>query len=471
MNLNITKPARIWSAAIILVLFLTPGCAQYRARKHLEGVAKGWCETIRASQVIPVYPLTEDLLPGDVFMVQTTIESQASLYRKRGFLSLDDHRTRLRGLQYSNNYFDGYWKDTFGKTPHDPITRSNAGPVNETNKPALTGAPAPRAAFPTYSFAAKSGFGLSMAIPVKGVPVGLNFLRSDRVNGSVTISDARTYAADEQELYEKLRAWTEQNSIRPVLSETVGKAEGRPVFLRVISRVYLTGGVIVSLTRADARGGCLKVGAAPIVPMVDAAGNVNTNYDNVLKALDAQASPVTAMKDAGAAVKFVAASESSVSLAESFDRLLVIGYLGFDVPVYPGGAIGVPIPTFQRLTGQLSDPPRARVGPLTVEQRRFQATQDLLESLAKTDPHQAMNVIGSVLEQLRVVEFKKAREAFAAAQKAKGTPDEATKVQALLTACKLAASNYVTPQGTRGPRYALYDEAFVTAYHLRNEPE
>jgi hypothetical protein len=465
-----SKPARMWSAVALLALLLTSGCAQYRARKHLEGVAKGWCETIRASQVIPVYPLTEDLIPGDVFMVQTTIESQASLYRKRGFLSLDDHRTRLRELQYTNIYFDGYWKDTFGKAPHDPITRTNAGPIDGANKPGLTGAPAPRAAFPTYSFAAKSGFGLALAIPVHGVPVGLNFLRSDRVSGSVTISDARTYAADEQELYEKLRAWTEQDSVRPILSETVEKAGSRPIFLRVISRVYLTGGVIVSLTRAETAGAGLKAGSAPAVSLVDAQGNVNANYDNVLKALDAQANPVLAMKDAGGAVKFVGASESSVALAESFDRLLVIGYLGFDVPVYAGGVIGAPIPTFQRLTGQLADPPRASVGPLTLEQRRFQATQDLLESLATNDVGQAMNVIGSVLEQLHVVEFKKAREAFAVARKAKGTADEAGKMKALLTAYKLAASRYVTPSGTRGPRYARYDEALVTAYYLKDEP-
>ena len=34
----------------------------------------------------------------------------------------------------------------------------------------------------------------------------------------------------------------------------------------------------------------------------------------------------------GAAGKFVSASSSSVGLSETFDRLLAIGYLGFDVP-------------------------------------------------------------------------------------------------------------------------------------------
>lgn len=198
-------------AAGLALLAMATGCASSKARRHLEGVAKGWCETIRASQVIPVYPLTEDLRPGDVFLVQSTVASQAREYRKRGFLALDDHRTRLAGLQFTNLYFDGYWKDEWGATPHPVPRRPKAGPLltNTAATNQLTDAAAPRAAFPTYSFAAKSGFGLSLAVPIKGVPVGLNFLRSDRVNGSVSISDARTYAADEFELYNRLRQWSE----------------------------------------------------------------------------------------------------------------------------------------------------------------------------------------------------------------------------------------------------------------------
>ena len=42
--------------------------------KQLAHVAKDWSLVVRASQIIPVYPLTEDLLPGDVFLVQSPIE-------------------------------------------------------------------------------------------------------------------------------------------------------------------------------------------------------------------------------------------------------------------------------------------------------------------------------------------------------------------------------------------------------------
>jgi len=63
--------------AVSAVFLAAAGCATHDARKHLEGVAKGWCETIRASQIIPVYPLTQDLTVGDVFLVQTLIFKQS----------------------------------------------------------------------------------------------------------------------------------------------------------------------------------------------------------------------------------------------------------------------------------------------------------------------------------------------------------------------------------------------------------
>src|SRR5579883_2806353 len=172
----------------LAALLLLSGCASNLAHHQLEQVAKGWCETIRASQVIPVYPLTEDLVPGDVFLVQTTIESQAKVYQEKGFLALDDHQTRLNGIVYSTMYFDGYWKDEFGKTPHSLTNLPDAGPMTnatQTNS-RLVQVIAPRVAFPSYTFSATSGGGLGLAIPVHGVPVGLNFLRTDKVNGSVT---------------------------------------------------------------------------------------------------------------------------------------------------------------------------------------------------------------------------------------------------------------------------------------------
>ena len=66
---------------LLLAVAVLSGCAtQKMSGDQLARVAKDWSLSIRASQVIPVYPLTEDLQPGDVFLVQTPIEEQVKVY-------------------------------------------------------------------------------------------------------------------------------------------------------------------------------------------------------------------------------------------------------------------------------------------------------------------------------------------------------------------------------------------------------
>ena len=51
-------PLRWLFIAVQMLAMSLTGCAT--TGKQLEKVAKDWCETIRASQVICVYPLTEE---------------------------------------------------------------------------------------------------------------------------------------------------------------------------------------------------------------------------------------------------------------------------------------------------------------------------------------------------------------------------------------------------------------------------
>jgi len=460
------------------VLWLTAGCASHQARKQLEGVAKGWCETIRASQVIPVYPLTEDLTPGDVFLVQTPIASQAKLYKQRGFLALDDRRTRLEGLDYSRVYFDGYWDwgKEFGATPHTPPSRATPG---ELSGPAaitdiLTNVVAPRAAFPTYTFEAQSSFGLGLAVPVQGIPVALNFLQADRVNGSVTISDARTYAADEQGLYAALRTWAQEDDVQAVLDETVRRAGSNPIFLRVVSRVYLAGGVIVSLQRAGSAGAQARGGFNPpeVPSLIGENGEVNAGYTNLLQVLsDTAKSPIADIVDktkAGGTVRFVAASSSGVGLAESFDRLLAVGYLGFDVPVYAGGVLGAPLPTFQLLSRSLSAPAATRVGGMTEEQTRVRINLAALNALVASDPRAGLSVMAGTVHRLSDKRFTELAQQCANALAA--SPDQMP--DAALTAFNqfgALVNQYVSVGGATGLNYQRFDAAFARAYDERDQ--
>ncbi len=360
----------------ILAASLLMGCGGGR-RHQLERVAKDWCETIRASQVIPVYPLTEDIEPGDVFLVQTSIQAETDIYRRKGFLPLDDRRARIKDAGYAAVYRDGYWDDTWGETPHPRSDRAAGGGAVASGPQArllLSLADAPRVAFPSYSFEVRRGGAFGLAIPIKGVPVGLSYLRSDRVTGTVTIADARTYAGDAWTLYSGLEKWVSENpQVRRMLSDTVEQA-GRPVFLRVVSRVYLTGAVVVGMHSQTTVGAGASAGAPPDVKIINDDGSVNENFKAALDAISQAADP--SPTQAGGRVQFVQASSRDVVLAESFDRLLAIGYLGFDVPVFQGGVLGAPIPTYERLEGLAYEPtpPAGRLTPAEVSAKMLIAS-------------------------------------------------------------------------------------------------
>ncbi len=467
---------------LVAAVLLLSGCADYLRRKELESVAKGWCETIRASQVIPVYPLTADLKPGDVFLVQTPIASQAQVYRDRGFLPLDDHQTRLDDPGYGSEYFDGYFEDPYKGLKHKfpsktgkPLAGEHPG---EDARAALSEAEAPRAAFPTYTFKVRTGQSGGLALPIKGVPVGLNFLNSQSADGSVTIADARTYGGNESVLLKGLRTWAEQN--RLTLSETVRQMPNEPVYLRVVTRVYLTGSVVVSLSRAGAGGVSGSVGNPPEIPKLkDDKGNPITDYQGLLNALNTPPKGVKAMAEAGGAFQFLAASESSVTMSESFDTLLVIGYLGFDVPVFEGGELGAPVPTFQRLQGQVADPKEAD----RVDERYLQQLKSLegLASWKKPDqpevkPQEAIKALRVIIDVSKELDDRAFLTVRTTAENAlsadpKGTdPKTVDAARAAVASFRDAAESYFGVDKTERTRTRRFSDTFDRVYAKVTKP-
>ncbi len=200
---------------------------------QLESVAKDWCLVIRASQVIPVYPLTEDLVPGDVFVVETPIQNQQQQYKEKGFLPLDRHAARLDGLSYTDFYAARYFDDRYARgIPHaresadaapkvanpDHADDAPKGGANTTPQPL----DAPRAAFPTYSFDVSSGGGFQLALPVQRVPIGLSLMQADSATGSIALSDAHTYGLSASELLPKLESWAKTPRVLEKLHELAG---------------------------------------------------------------------------------------------------------------------------------------------------------------------------------------------------------------------------------------------------------
>jgi hypothetical protein len=322
--------------AVLAVLVLSTSCASNLRNKQLEAVAKDWALVIRASQVIPVYPLSEDLQPGDVLLVSTPIEEQVALYKKKGFLPLDQHLVRL----YSNDFpefYDFRYGITDTTIPPAHWQRENA--VGEHNWKI-----APRAAFPTYQFSVSTGSGFNLAIPIQGVPFALGLMNSGKASGTVTIADAYTFGLDNFRMEKLVRNWASKNR-KPL--RNYEPREERHHFLRVVSRVYVTGRVSVTVNNDEAMGAEAGVGAdRPVELMGATEGSAGENYANAIETINKFATEQLP----GAKVKIATATSRSVTLSEEFERPLVIGYVGFDMPILKGGRLGAPISTLAQLT-------------------------------------------------------------------------------------------------------------------------
>jgi hypothetical protein len=373
-----------------------PGCAGFLKQSQLEKSAKDWCLVLRASQVLPVYPPTEDLQPGDVFLVRMPIADQAKQYEERGFLPLDLPVMRLSGIDYAKYYGDGYFDAGFDQVPH---ARPRAAGDGGAAVPTV----APRVAFPTYAFQVSSGAGLNLALPVQGVPVGLSLLRTDAASGSISIQDAFTYGASSKDLLLALEKWSLEPSARAHLIELAGSVK-QTLYLRVVSRVYLAGAVDVTLSASGATDG-----------KVDAGATGGGEADPLARVSAALKSTV------GGSLTASAATERGLTLRERFDRPLVIGYLGFDVPIESDGSLGPPAPTLSLLEKR-DVPPPARVGALDRSSRQLQFRRLELERLAggaNADPTRALAIVGDVAAGLPAEPFeahaKKAKESQPAA--------------------------------------------------------
>ena len=165
-----------------------------------------------------------------------------------------------------------------------------------------------------------------MALPVQGIPVGLSLLGGDATQGTITIAEARTYGVDTISLYDDVRRWAEGH--RAFLQYYGGDPQ-RTNYLRVVSRVYITGRINVSLQGSKELGGTLSGGAPKpvdlVVPNASADPQKNTleAYTSNIEKLNAMISKALERAAGsnlapGGTVKVVSASSGSISLAEDF---------------------------------------------------------------------------------------------------------------------------------------------------------
>jgi hypothetical protein len=353
----------------LLAMGLLCGCATQKiSGDQLARVAKDWSLGIRASQIIPVYPLTEDLQPGDVFLVQTPIEEQVKVYLAKGFLPLENLVARLSPQGYARFYRG--WPQVVDGDKAPP--RSWQFPND--NSPDADFSRAPLAALPTYNFSVSRGGGLNVAIPVQGVPVGLNLLDSASANGTITLKDAFTYGLPTRTMHDAIHQWCRDNAdylspYAPADSAAQGAQTGNRFYLRVINRVYLVKTVDVSLfsNRSSGIGASAGVPQSVQLPNIANATDAAKQFAAVNEILSKANSPTTKTEDtppgnpgetapspfaAGASIKLAMATNRSVSMVETFRRPLVVGYLASDYEIQARGKCASPVPTFSVLEGQ-----------------------------------------------------------------------------------------------------------------------
>ena len=343
--------------AIGALVLLLAGCRSIDRRRdnQLERVARDWCLTIRASQVLPVYPLTEDLQVGDVFLVSTPLSREVKDLEEDGFLPLDNVIARIQPSGWQQFYNGAY-----GVTDNSVVPRQWQFPA--TTPPATAWSTAPGAAFPSYTFQVKQGQGATLAIPIQSVPVGLSLLQTGDAYGTVNIASASTYGLPITVLSPQVDAWAaeNQNYLRQyaprVQSERRGRERIDQHYLRVVYRVYVAGGVNLALIANESRGGRLDAGAASKPAALFDAGSSTTadaadaakNYQAVLAALSQSVAAATP----SANITIASASSRGVAMNETFPRPLVVGYLAFDRPIEADGRLGAPLPTEARVSGE-----------------------------------------------------------------------------------------------------------------------
>lgn len=373
---------------IFVILFFLIGCTANLRKKQLENVAKDWSLVIRASQVIPVYPLTEDLQPGDVLLVSIPIEDQVTLYNKRGFLPLDQHLIRLYAKETNNSKdFYDFYNARYGIENENilpPIQWQTINKDSTKNNWDL----APHVAFLSYQFAVKTGSDVNLAIPIQGVPIALGLMNSGSASGMVSITKSYTFGLDNFRLLNRIREWASHN--RNFLREYEPKEEGKYCFLRVISRVYAAGSVSVTLHNDEATNSEVGAGAdRPLKSIVIDEKAAMENYNNALNSINTNLNNLLP----GIKLKITTASSRSVTLNQDFDKPLVIGYIGFDMPILKGGLLGSPISTLAKLNETRLVPAKQIEGVSFYRLAAFSQINDALKTYAESGDESAKNII------------------------------------------------------------------------------
>ncbi len=257
--MDTTKPSIVFVCALALCL---ASCASRPPQKELERVAKDWSMTVRASQVMPIYPLEEDLRPGDVYLITNSIESEIESWNRRGFLPLVNSYARI---PIDPSEYEKFFKNASGATPPPSFKRH------------------PKAAFPSYTFSVDRRGALGLAIPLSSVPVALSMSGARSATGSVVLSGATTIGLPDMVMDTHIQEWAKKVKVKDALKNKA-EATKNPLLLRAITRVFSVSGATVSLAFEQAGGIGIQAGAPPATP--ELLGASQKDFDKRIEQLN-----------------------------------------------------------------------------------------------------------------------------------------------------------------------------------------
>lgn len=243
------------SAALCSVVLALYGCTA-NPQKRLERVAKDWSMTIRASQVIPIYPLEEDFRPGDIYLTTRSVEAEIASWNQDGFLPLVN---RFARISIPNSKYNENFKNAAGTSTPPTLQRL------------------PKASFPSYNFNIDRRGSLGLALPLSSVPLALAFSGAQSATGSVVLKKATTQGLPDMVMDTIVRNWAAKNHEAFNYQLQKAKRLDRPLILRAITRVFSINGASVSLTYQKATSFGADAGAAPAPPQLLSASPEDFN--------------------------------------------------------------------------------------------------------------------------------------------------------------------------------------------------
>ncbi|CAM3128180.1 hypothetical protein ACU5P1_14550 [Pseudomonas plecoglossicida] len=364
---------KIMPMTLISLAAALTSCGLIAPKNSLERVAKDWSMTVRASQVMPIYPLEEDIRPGDIYISNNSINTEMETWEKKGFLPLVNRYARIPISQEQYNYF---FSNSFTQVDPPSFYRPS------------------KAAFPSYNFSVDNRGSLGLAIPLNSVPVALAASGAQGATGSVVLKDATSQGLPDQIMNEILWTWANRQKTSLAYMASISS---EPTILRVITRTFSIQGATVSLTFDETSGTTLQAGApvsspellssseenykslitylntqlelkkadtalgdTPAVPPVpeeassnpeiaalqaDIARVNNLRTQQQLNSLRGQITNLESQRKydgyvlPGGSFRVAARSERGITMDETFDKPLVLGYWATEYLILPSGGI------------------------------------------------------------------------------------------------------------------------------------